>query len=235
MSQLGEHLRKAGLTVDDNGAPARTARWQRPAFVVLHHYAGSEWAGDAERQAQYLRTGGPYPPNAHGYIDITGKVWITCAPRSGDTPPGRATHMGQGSYPGIPTDRGNELCVGWEVQADGTRPLAELPHWPVVVTVLRESLNLYGLPVSRLIGHKEYAGRAQGKVDPLDDMDWVRAQVEKGPDMPLTDADVKRVADAVWDRMVGKDLSGEPRDAAWMLTSARNLSAKNAGLGDEGK
>lgn len=51
----------------------------------------------------------------------------------------------------------------------------------------------------------------------------IRRIADEGPDdMPLTDEDVARIADAVWQRIVGKDLSGTDRSAAWMLTGARN-------------
>lgn len=93
-------------------------------------------------------------------------VWIVCGV-------GIAYHAGIGSYPGVPTNDGNRVLIGVEVAHDGGgRP--GLPHRSVwsdaqyesVVTGFAACLAHMGKPASRAIGHKEYAGAAQGKWDP---------------------------------------------------------------------
>lgn len=187
MSALGTHLAAAGFRVDDRPVPGRGSPWDGPRWVVLHHYAGSENPADGPREAQYLRAGGSYPPNAHLYVDNQQTVYVICRERPGQVAPGRATHMGSGEYPGIPVNRGNEVCVGIEVQCNGRHRLqTHTQTWPTVVRLMAELLDLYQLPTSHLIGHKEYAGRAQGKIDPLDDMDDVRRQVQNERDRKET-------------------------------------------------
>lgn len=97
---------------------------------------------------------------------------------------GIAWHAGAGSWPGLPTNAANQVTIGIEAQSDGTTP------WP------EEQLDAYyrtcaaicwylGLHSATVIGHKEWAGPAQGKWDPgLIDMPQFRARVQYYIDNP---------------------------------------------------
>lgn len=190
MSRLGEYLKSQGFVVDDNPVPGRTSTWRGVSWIFVHHYAANEDPADSARQANYLRRGGLYPPNAQLFVDITGKVWVISEERAGQPVPGRATHAGAGSYPGIPTDGGNEVSLGIEVQNTGYHPLSDnAVSYNVLIRLVAALRRLYGLPNERVIGHKEYAGSAQGKVDPRDSMDKIRADVASvysNPGTPVT-------------------------------------------------
>lgn len=122
------------------------------------------------------------------HLDRTGKATIVGA--------GIAWHAGRGSWPGIATNNANAVTIGIEANSDGVSP------WPA------EMLDAYyricagvcwylGLPATRVIGHKEWAGPAQGKWDPGGiDMDDFRSHVQYyidnppfiKPDPPKTEA-----------------------------------------------
>jgi hypothetical protein len=191
VSQLGQVLQAAGFVVDDHPVRGRPTLWRGVRYVTLHHYAGSEDPDAGPREAYYLRWGGLHPPNAHLYVDLTGKVWVIAQALPGQPEPGRATHMGEGQYPGIPRDQGNAMCLGIEVQCDGSHPLAtHATSWPVVLRLMATLLDEYRLPTDNLIGHKEYAGQAQGKIDPIDDMDQVRDLVQQQRDTPTQEGPI---------------------------------------------
>ena len=123
---------------------------------------------------------------------------------------GIAWHAGNGSWPGIPTDNANQCTIGIEAANDGGGTPGR-PHrssWPAAqyesyVTGVAAILNHLGQPASHAIGHKEWAGAAQGKWDPgAIDMNIFRADVTReqarlkgngGFLMALTDAEQKEL------------------------------------------
>lgn len=107
-------------------------------------------------------------------------TWVICGV-------GIAWHAGEGSYPGIARDNGNQVLIGVEVANDGGGTPGK-PHrtgWPdvqynSVVTGFAACLKHMGKPAVRAIGHKEYAGAAQGKWDPgAIDMNIWRRDVQR--------------------------------------------------------
>lgn len=106
---------------------------------------------------------------------------------------GPCNHAGRGSYPGVGTDCGNRRLIGFECCWPTPRP--ELPGgcdscepWsaPLIITMRDATaavLRKLGYSSERVIGHKEYAGSAQGKWDPGNlSMDWFRGEVQKDLD-----------------------------------------------------
>lgn len=191
MSVLGAFLADAGFTVDDKPVRGRTSTWRGVQWIMVHHYGGSEDPAAAPGEAQYVKTAsGRYPPLCQLYLDLTSKVWIISKELVGQQAPGRASHAGTGVYPGIERDRGNEVSLGIEVQCSGTHPLAK--HGDMYRSLIRlivALLRYYNLTPDRVIGHKEYN---PGKIDPLDNMNTLRADVralwEAGDeDMPTAD------------------------------------------------
>lgn len=101
---------------------------------------------------------------------------------------GPCNHAGIGSYPGVPTNQGNQHLIGFEcawptIRPDGTYDPAQ--RWPdAQVITMRDAsaavLNRIATDSGHVIGHKEYAGSAQGKWDPGNmDMNWFRGEVAK--------------------------------------------------------
>jgi hypothetical protein len=86
---------------------------------------------------------------------------------------GVAWHAGSGSWPGIPTNSANQYTIGIEAANDGGgRP--GFPHryswsneqYDAYVRGVAAILRHLRLGEDRVIGHKEWAGPAQGKWDP---------------------------------------------------------------------
>lgn len=135
--------------------------------VMVHH------TGNRNATAESIRDGRPdlAGPLSNIHIATDGTVTIVAV--------GICWHAGIGSYPWLPTNMGNWHMIGIECAHDGNE------HWPdAQIIALRDTcaalaLKL-GLPATRVIGHKEYAGAAQGKWDPGNmDMPWFRAEVRK--------------------------------------------------------
>lgn len=175
-TSLGKYLSELGYDVDDNAPYGRpyTAQWHGVQYIVLHHTASPDTTKESDL-ANYIRSGGKYPPNAQLMLGKSGKVWICSKERSRQSEPGRATHAGKGKGYGVPDDMMNAYSIGLEVQADGTKPLRSYPFYDHMIKLLADLARRYDLDSSKVIGHKEWS--TSGKIDPLDNMDVVRLDV----------------------------------------------------------
>jgi len=145
--------------------------------VMLHH------TGSARADAMSIRNGRPdlMGPLSNLHIGQDGTVTIVAA--------GVCWHAGAGSYPGIPTDGGNQVLIGiecaWPRDTTITPATQTRERWPdAQIIAMRDTvaaiLNRLGFAQDRVIAHKEYAGQAQGKWDPGNlDMPWFRREVKK--------------------------------------------------------
>lgn len=104
---------------------------------------------------------------------------------------GPCNHAGAGSYPGLPTNNANAYTIGVEcawptIRPDGTYDPSE--RWPDAQIISMRDVGAaltkhLGVDVSHNIGHKEWAGAAQGKWDPGNlDMNWFRGEIQKDID-----------------------------------------------------
>lgn len=138
--------------------------------VMVHH------TGNRNATAESIRDGRPdlAGPLANIHIATDGTVTIVAV--------GVCWHAGVGSYPWLPTNAGNWHLIGIECAHDGNE------QWPdAQIIALRDTCAALALklevPATRVIGHKEYAGAAQGKWDPGNmDMAWFRGEVRKDMD-----------------------------------------------------
>lgn len=140
---------------------------------VMVHHTGADAA-----TAESIARGRPdlAGPLSQLHISRDGTVTVVAA--------GVAWHAGIGMYPWLPANMGNWHTIGIECANSGTGPMA--PHrrnWPdaqyfsLVDSCAAISRRL-GLTATRTIGHKEYAGRAQGKWDPgAIEMDRLRRDI----------------------------------------------------------
>lgn len=78
---------------------------------------------------------------------------------------GVAWHAGQGSYPGLPTNNANFYTIGIEAVNNGSEGWTDA-QYAAYVQGSAAILRFVGHDASRVIGHKEWAGAAQGKWDP---------------------------------------------------------------------
>jgi peptidoglycan hydrolase-like protein with peptidoglycan-binding domain len=141
--------------------------------VMVHH------TGSDNTTAVTIAEGRPdlAGPLSQLHIARDGTVTVVAA--------GVAWHAGVGQYPWLPTNMGNWHMIGIECANSGTRPGA--PHrlnWPdaqyfALVRCCAAINRRLRQTSRRTIGHKEYAGRSQGKWDPgAIDMDLLRADVQ---------------------------------------------------------
>ena len=140
--------------------------------VMVHH------TGSGTASAESIAYGRPdlAGPLSQLHIARSGTVTVVAA--------GVAWHAGVGMYPWIPANMGNWHTIGIECANTGTSPTA--PHrrnWPdaqyfALIDSCAAISGRLGHSAARTIGHKEYAGRAQGKWDPgAIDMDRLRRDV----------------------------------------------------------
>ena len=147
--------------------------------VMIHH------TGNDRETVEHIRDGRPdlAGPLSQCLITPDGKCHLIAI--------GPCNHAGIGSYPGIPTNQGNQHLIGFEcawptIRADGSYDPNQ--KWPdAQVITMRDAtaavLRKLGYRSDRVIGHKEYAGASQGKWDPGNmDMGWFRAEVQKDLD-----------------------------------------------------
>lgn len=91
---------------------------------------------------------------------------------------GVAWHAGAGSYPGMADNDANFHTIGIEAVNTGTSGWTTA-QYSAYVRGVAAILRYLSLDANRVIGHKEWAGAAQGKWDPgLIDMDVFRADVQ---------------------------------------------------------
>lgn len=148
--------------------------------VMIHH------TGNSRERVEVIRDGVNQPggflpgPLSQCLIKPDGKCHLVAV--------GPCNHAGIGSYPGLGANNGNQRLIGFEcawptIQADGSFDRAE--RWPdAQIITMRDAatavVKRLGYGADRVIGHKEYAGSAQGKWDPGNiDMGWFRGEVAK--------------------------------------------------------
>jgi N-acetyl-anhydromuramyl-L-alanine amidase AmpD len=171
---LADELRAEGLDVVEFPGWRQCGHGEfKDLRGVMVHHTGSNTA-----TAQSIAGGRPdlAGPLAQLHIARSGTVTVVAA--------GVAWHAGVGMYPWLPANMGNWHTIGIECANSGTSPSA--PHrqnWPdaqyfALVNACAAINRRLGQPAGRTIGHKEYAGRAQGKWDPgAIDMDQLRRDV----------------------------------------------------------
>jgi hypothetical protein len=209
--ELADILRKAGLPVRE--VPGWQTRGHGAMGAVLgvlaHHTAGGA-SGDfpSEKVVVNGRTGLAGPLCNLG-VTRAG-TWVVVAA-------GQAWHAGTGSISWCPANSGNSRLIGVEAESVGTRDdwtPAQRANYPRGVAAL---LRHYGLPASRVIGHKEWAPNR--KIDPAfwdmnafrsDTARWMTAT--QGTDMPLSNDDLIKIRDIVWQAPIPDLYTAKPED-----------------------
>lgn len=188
-----------GTPVGWTGDPTWLADVVRPAVDKFVEYPGWRTRGHGDfkdiRGIMVHHTGGPASALsiAEGSPDLAGPLSQFHLAKDGTvtlTAGGVAWHAGMGSYPWLPTNMGNWHLIGIECEGPltpGITPATQgRERWPdVQVIALRNLCAAILLKLQygsdRLLGHKDYAGRAQGKWDPwnMDVTSWLAGEVDK--------------------------------------------------------
>lgn len=214
---LADALRAGGVPVYEEagwktrGRPGGTFD---PHAVMLHHDASP--AGETSNGVDVIINGreGLPGPLAGAWLDYSGVWHLTAA--------GRANHAGEGSWPGIPTNQGNEHAFGIETDHTtneqwttgqglyGVRGLLVITEH---MGIRHDADALY----RGLLAHKEWAPTRKVDPDPLD-MDDLRAfllNFEPGNEAPVKtfnkSSDTRRTLPAdEWTDLKLSDKEGDP-------------------------
>lgn len=228
MSTLGTYLSHQGFDVVDSPVEGRPQTWSKVRWIFVHHTGSNCSSHQSAADAAYVKKGSFVVPGpmCHLLLGQDHKVYVISEQKPGQNEPGRANHAGTGSYPNC---NGNADSLGIEVQCQGTHALStHTDQYAVLIDLIASLCRRYGLSAERVIGHKEWA--PDRKVDPRDNMTTLRTHVAMrlndnnlgDIDMPLSDADIDKIAQRVWSYPVAGDEdapAGSP-----MISAGRALS-----------
>lgn len=183
---LPEVLRNAGLEVHEYPG------WRDRG----HGDFGNIWGVICHHTGSFNET--PRGIAEHPSLDLASQLYLSPDGVYTVCGAGIAWHAGEGSYPGLPDNAANQYTIGIEAANDGGGAPGE-PHrfgwsdaqYNAYVRGVAAILDHLGQPASHAIGHKEWAGAAQGKWDPgAIDMNIFRADVAAAMDgQPLQTGD----------------------------------------------
>lgn len=197
LTDLADHLRAAGcVVVEQPGWRSRGSAFpSRPDTILVHHTGTSAKAKGDLPTLRLL---------VEGRSDLPGPLCQLALSRSGVVhliASGKANHAGRGAWLG---QTSSSRTIGVEAEHDGRSP------WPAAqyeaYLLLCRALVVYlNVTPERVCGHKEWALPAGRKVDPTFDMAMFRRQlgIPQEDDMPLSDEDVERIAEAVYAKTNG--------------------------------
>jgi hypothetical protein len=211
-------LRGAGLDVVERPG------WQRRGHgdmgdvlaIVLHHTAGPK-TGEAP-SLEVVEDGRPdlAGPLAHLVLGRSGKWYVVAA--------GLCWHTGVT----LEAWQSNAHAIGIEAEATG------VDAWPAAqydsyLAGARALADHYGVPYGRVLGHREVCSPPGRKIDPNFDCAAFRAALAEEADVPLSDADVERIArraaDLVWQRPT-RNTWGDIVEAQQILNGTEGRGAK---------
>lgn len=207
LTDLADACRKGGLDVRevDGWRTRGHGGFAAVETVVCHHTAGPA-TGNVPSLGVVV----------HGRPGLTGPLCNLALARDGTVhvvAAGCAWHAGDVRSPSF----ANDHAVGIEAEATGTGtwPTTQMDAYARLCAAL---VARYGIPVSRVLGHKEVCAPPGRKVDPNFDMDAFRARVRAAThpvqedDMPLSKADLDKIA-ALIDARLG-DVVPVPSNSA---------------------
>src|SRR5262245_9499134 len=236
LTAMADWFRAAGLTVvEQDGWQSRSRssggyESGRPWCVMWHHTASST---SPANDASYCSYGSPDRPICNLLMARDGTVWVLAAGATNTNGKGGPQTFSKGT---VPTDRMNEYAVGIEIATGRTGeayPQAQLDATFTVSNVLAERLALAATDVCT-----HYVWAPTRKVDPAKatsvqgpwqprsctssgtwDLTDLRNEcarryssggAEGDDDMPLTQGDIDKIADAVWSKMIDTTGPGSP-------------------------
>ena len=224
LTDLADVARSTGLPVIE--VPGWRTRGHGPMTdvrtIIAHHTAGP--ASGNYPSLGVVRDGRPglAGPLAQLGLARDGTVYVIAA--------GLCWHAGVSRDPSYT----NSHAVGIEAEGTGTDP------WPArqmdaYARLCRALADHYGLPCSRVLGHKETCAPVGRKVDPNFDMDAFRKRVEEVDDMDPYDVwayDQQGKRDQAWAMLIRADrnASNAARDASESLSILKAYTAKGTAL-----
>ncbi|MBP2211076.1 hypothetical protein JOJ87_001420 [Rhodococcus ruber] len=149
---------------------------------------------------------------------------------------GIAWHAGEGSYPGLPANDANARTIGIEAENNGKEGWGP-KQYDAYVRGVAAILRRLGHDASHVIGHKEWAGAAQGKWDPGGmDMNVFRRDVAAAITKPTTPQGAKPVTDTEILRDLRAQLTGSAdpgKYPGWKQLGGRTVVDALAAIGEK--
>lgn len=200
--------------------------WGPVHGVLVHHTAGT---GSGMADFCYRGTGDLPGPLCHDFLAKDGTLYLVGNGRTnhaGTIPDTVRTRLINERMPmdaeyrpsvgAAETRDGNASLYGLEIEnrGDGRDPYPER-QYDVAVRWAAARCRYHGWTAGSVAGHKEVTRR---KIDPSFDMAKFRRDVQarldgKEEDMALSDADVQKIAEAVYTRIMRHDGVPAPEDA----------------------
>lgn len=220
LTQLATIARRTGYPVVEVDGWRTRGHGEQPQVlgIVCHHTAG--WN---DRHVVVNGRPGLDGPLSHFWLAKDGTIHVVAAGRCWHNAPSTSPH------------HGNSTSLGIEAENDGKTP------WPArqldaYRRLCAELCKAFNLPASRVKGHKEVN---TGKIDPHSiNMNTFRAEVARlitgrspiprEDSMPLADKDVKRIADAVYDRLTHKVPEGVWAEREGILAAGQKIDPRTA-------
>lgn len=168
LTDLADVVRRSGLKVVEVSGWKTRGHGQMTSVeaIICHHTAGPETGNYPSLGV--VRDGRPGLDGPLSQLGLgrDGTVYVIAA--------GVSYHAGATFY----TWQNNWHAIGIEAEATGTDPWPKV-QYDAYVRLCRALVNGYGVPVSRVLGHKEVAKPAGRKPDPNFDMAAFRAAVSR--------------------------------------------------------
>ena len=193
---LADVLRSTGFPVVEEGAwQARGSNtFYAPRGLLWHHTAG----GASVHSSRDVVING-----RSGLAGPLCNVYICREPAFHIVSGRKANHAGTGGerYAWIPNNQGNNYLIGFECEHIGYPSESWARLYPIMTAGAAALHEYLGLDVARSIDHKEYTTRKPDRVtiSPSQFRADVAEKMGGGDDdMPLTDAEIDKIADRVW-------------------------------------
>ncbi|MFD0691628.1 peptidoglycan recognition protein family protein [Actinomadura fibrosa] len=207
LTQLAAVARRTGFPVTEVSGWKGRGHGPQPSVqgIVAHHTAGASGGGDYPSLA-VVRDGRPGldGPLSHFGLGRSGRIYVIAA--------GRCWH----NAPSTSAYHTNSASLGIEAENDGRQawPDVQLDAYKLLCAELCKE---FGLPASRVKGHKEVNTE---KPDPHSiNMTAFRADVARlieGDDLPLSQDDLKKIRDIVWNTDTAPAPTGSaPDNPTW--------------------
>lgn len=225
---LPDALRDEGCSVitesgwSSRGRPASTGAFN-PSGVLVHHTGTTASSSNPHPTLHMCMYEGRPPdlpaPLCQGLICYAGDVHVVAA--------GRANHAGAANASGpMPAGDGNALYVGWECDYNGSQKMSGA-QYDAMILASAAVCRHFGRSSAYVRGHKETS--QTGKWDPGQySMDHIRSDVSyvlsgqsEDDDMPLTQDEINRIAQAVWQFKI-TDVDEAQRPAATVVKYVRS-------------
>lgn len=222
LSNLADVARSSGLNV------VEVPGWQTRGHggmsgvkgVLCHHTGGASASANSSNypSLNVVRDGRADLPGplAHLGLGRDGTVYVIAA--------GACYHAGKVWHP----DFSNDYAIGIEAENSGGE------QWPEVqissyVRLVRALMGAYGIPIDRVVGHKEAAIPAGRKVDPSFDMNDFRNKLQRNEDDMTPDQEnlLRDIAGKVeWLRQMEQDGNNPWGHAAAVSNQIVDLKAR---------